>query len=397
MNWTAVESFCGAGGMAIGLKDAGFDSLLAFDLNEAAIKTYREGVGPEGQVIDARRVTGEELLNQIGLSRGELDLFAGGPPCQGFSLQRRRGYESDERNDLVSEYFRLVEGLMPRAFLLENVTMLGKIRGQKYTDEGFAKLHQLGYQITAGEVNCANYGMAQTRKRFIAVGIRGRNAFVFPAHTHEQAKWTTVGDTIGNIPDCPEDYSEHRNWANHIRCRVTHRNLEMLSHVPPGGGWRDIPKHLWLECMKRWDGKSGGWPDVYGRLEWTGQCPTITAGFDSFSRGRYTHPKWNRAITSREAARLQTFPDALRFFGTRHDVRLQIGNAVPPRLAFVFGEAIRQHLDGQLSIGSLLTSYPKFRQYAPVQAQQALFGEEFGNSTEHGHTESPVTVRITES
>jgi DNA (cytosine-5)-methyltransferase 1 len=373
---TAVESFCGAGGMAIGLKETGFASLLAFDLNKEAVRTYRAGVGPECRAMDARDVTGNGILHEVGLGKGELDLFAGGPPCQGFSLQRRRGYESDERNDLVSEYFRLVEELLPRAFLLENVVMLGKVRGRKYTKEGFSKLHSLGYQITAGEVNCADYGLAQTRRRFIAVGVRGKKPFEFPAHTRKPDDWATVRDAIGDLPDCPEDFTEHANISNHIRCRVTKRNLEMLSHVPPGGGWRDIPKRLWLDCMKRWDGKtSGGWPDVYGRLEWTGQCPTITAGFDSFSRGRYTHPVWNRAITPREAARLQTFPDSVRFLGTRHDVRLQIGNAVPPRLAEVFGTAIRRHLEGLPVNGVTSMSVPKSARYRPLEEQQSLFSE----------------------
>lgn len=324
--------------------------------------------------MDAREVRGDDLLKRIGLARGELDLFAGGPPCQGFSLQRRRGYESDERNDLVGDFFRIVEELLPRAFMLENVVMLGKVRGQRYTTEGFSRLHQLGYQITSGEVNCANYGISQTRRRFIAVGVRTAEPFEFPAHTHEEGQWKTVRDAIGDLPDCPEDFSEHPDWPNHIRCRVTQRNLEMLSHVPPGGGWRDIPKRLWLDCMKRWDGKSGGWPDVYGRLEWSGQCPTITAGFDSFSRGRYTHPEWNRAISPREAARLQTFPDRIRFCGTRHDVRLQIGNAVPPRLAFVFGEAIRKHLAGHKNKINVVVSVPKSKRYVPAQEQQLLFG-----------------------
>ena len=376
MRLTAVESFCGAGGMAIGLKEAGFMSLLAFDLNEPAISTYRQGVGSDGEVLDARIASGESILKRIGLGRGELDLFAGGPPCQGFSLQRRRGYESDERNDLVSEYFRLVDEILPRAFLLENVVMLGKLRGRKYTKEGFARLDRLGYKITTGEVNCANYGIAQTRKRFIAVGIRGKKDFAFPPHTHDRTKWATVRDAIADIPDCPKDFTEHPDFSNHIRCRVTQRNLEMLSHVPPGGGWQDIPERLWLDCMRRWDGKSGGWPDVYGRLEWSGQCPTITAGFDSFSRGRYTHPKWNRAISPREAARLQTFPDRIRFFGTRHDVRLQIGNAVPPRLAAVFGEAIRQHLNGSTSKPGVAMSYPKSARYKALETQPMLFAEE---------------------
>lgn len=373
MTLTAVEGFCGAGGMAIGLKAAGFESLLAFDNNPQAIDTYKQGVGPEGAVIDARQITGQMILREIGLRRGELDLFAGGPPCQGFSLQRRSGYESDERNDLVAEFFRLVEELYPRAFLLENVVMLGKIRGRKYTTDGFTKLQKLGYSIVHGVVNCANYGLAQTRKRFIAVGLRDQSPFVFPPHTHAEGRWTTVWDVIGNLPDCPEDFSEHPEFANHIRCKVTKRNLLMISHVPPGGGWHDIPRHLWLDCMKRWNGSSGGWPDVYGRLEWTGQCPTITAGFDSFSRGRYTHPEFNRAITPREAARLQTFPDSVRFFGTRHDVRLQIGNAVPPRLAEVLGRSIKNHLEGQIPVPTLRARYPESEVFQPSARQIQMF------------------------
>jgi DNA (cytosine-5)-methyltransferase 1 len=344
---TSIEGFCGAGGMALGLKKAGFESLLAFDYDAPAIDTYKRNIGPEGVVLDARKIKGADILRSLGLERGELDLFAGGPPCQGFSLQRRRGYESDERNDLVWDYFRLVEEMLPRSFLLENVVMLGKLRGRKYTRSGFTRLADLGYKISSGIVNCADYGMAQTRKRFIAVGIRSEEYFEFPQKVCLEAAYSTVQEAIGNLPDCPEDFTEHPKLANHIRCRITQKNSEMISHVPQGGGWKDIPRHLWLDCMKRWKGSSGGWPDVYGRLEWNGQCPTITAGFDSFSRGRYAHPKYHRAITPREAARLQTFPDTFHFLGTRHDVRLQIGNAVPPLLAEVFGQAIKQALSGK--------------------------------------------------
>lgn len=373
MNRFAVEGFCGAGGMALGLKEAGFNSVLAFDNNHSAIQTYKNCIGEEATIIDARMITGKEIMFRTGVQRGELDLFAGGPPCQGFSLQRRRGYQSDDRNDLVMEYFRLVDELLPRAFLLENVVMLGKIRGQKYTSVGFSRLHKLGYRISHCIVNCADYGIAQTRKRFIAVGIRNGRTFNFPPHTHHKDSWITVRDVIGDLPDCPEDYSEHPFFANHIRCRVTKRNLEMISHVPPGGGWHDIPRELWLDCMKNWNGSSGGWPDVYGRLEWNSQCPTITAGFDSFSRGRYTHPKYDRAITPREAARIQTFPDSVRFFGTRHDVRLQIGNAVPPRLAKVIGKSIFDHLEGNDVIYSGNDSYPICHYYQPTGKQLKLF------------------------
>jgi len=343
---TSIEGFCGAGGMALGLKQAGFKSLLAFDKDPAAIESYNKNIGPEGTLLDARTLKGPLLLKKLGLKKGDLSLFAGGPPCQGFSLQRRRGYESDERNDLVWDFFRLVEELYPKFFLLENVVMLGAIRGQKYTSEGFSSMKRIGYEVTYGVINCADYGMAQTRKRFIAVGSRVNGPFAFPWRFRSPGNYRTVGEVLKGLPDCPEDFKEHPDFPNHIRCRITQKNIEMISHVPPGGGWKDIPKRLWLDCMHRWKGESGGWPDVYGRLKLDGQCPTITAGFDSFSRGRYAHPTYNRAITAREAARLQTFPDTFRFFGTRHDVRLQIGNAVPPLIGKVFGDEFSKHLKG---------------------------------------------------
>ena len=117
-------------------------------------------------------------------------------------------------------------------------------------------------------------------------------------------------------------------------------NIKRFSYVPQGGGWQNIPYELRLECHKRANTKSGGWPDVYGRLNENGQCPTITGGFDSFTRGRYGHPIHNRPITPREAARIQGFPDSYVFMGNRGDVRSQIGNAVPPLLAEAVGKEI---------------------------------------------------------
>jgi DNA (cytosine-5)-methyltransferase 1 len=369
--FTSIEGFCGAGGMALGLQQAGFKNLLAFDKDSAAIESYQKNIGSEGAVLDARKIKGSALLRDLGLKKGELDLFAGGPPCQGFSLQRRRGYESDERNDLVWDFFRLVEELKPKMFLLENVVMLGAIRGQKYTSEGFSRMMRLGYAITFGIINCADYGMAQTRRRFIAIGSRVNGPFTFPWRTHLANNYKTVGEVLSGLPDCPVDFKEHSDFPNHIRCRITQKNIEMISHVPPGGGWKDIPKRLWLDCMHRWKGDSGGWPDVYGRLKLDGQCPTITAGFDSFSRGRYAHPVYNRAITAREASRLQTFPDTFRFFGTRHDVRLQIGNAVPPLIANIFGLGIIRHLKGSkvLKGPPALTPCAEFYKPRPMQKE----------------------------
>ena len=192
--------------------------------------------------------------------------------------------------------------------------------------------------------NCADYGLAQTRVRFIIVGRSKtlKASFIPPGRAVE--KWATVGEVLKGLPEPPTDYSEHPTFPNHYRARVTAINIERFSHVPQGGGWWSIPEKLRLQCHRRVDRSSGGWPDVYGRLEQAGQAPTLTAGFDSFTRGRYGHPTQDRPLTPREASRLQGFPDDFRFFGTKWDVRSQIGNAVPPPLAEAIGRAIRRSL-----------------------------------------------------
>ena len=197
--------------------------------------------------------------------------------------------------------------------------------------------------------NAADYGLAQTRKRFVIVGkhngVKAPFAIPDPTATH----WKTVREAIGDLPPPPDDYSNHPKLANHQMARVTDINVERFSHVPQGGGWRDIPMELRLECHKKADPSKGGWPDVYGRLSWDGQCPTITGGFDSFTRGRYGHPAQDRALTAREAARLQGFPDSYEFVGNRGDVRSQIGNVVPPPLACAIGKAIATSLEIEYS------------------------------------------------
>lgn len=344
MPLTCIEAFCGAGGMALGLGEAGYDVRLAFDNDRAAITTYTKNLSPHGRVLDAFRVQGADLLSEAGLARGELDLFSGGPPCQGFSKQRRGAHLLDDpRNSLVLEFARLVHEMHPRAFLFENVEIVGQKRGRDLIAELTRKLD--GYKIYQFRVNSADFGLAQTRGRFLMLGFRDDIPSAIP-YLIKDGRRATVRDAIGDLPPPPNDGREHPLIPNHIQCRITKENLERIKHVPQGGGWQDIPWDLRLDCHKVDKPLTGGWPDVYGRLEWNGQCPTITAGFDSFSRGRYAHPEQHRSITLREGARLQGFPDTYRFYGTRHNVRYQIGNAVPPPLAKAAGDAIRRALAG---------------------------------------------------
>ncbi|MCB9914976.1 MAG: DNA cytosine methyltransferase [Planctomycetes bacterium] len=336
--YTFLDSFCGPGGMSLGLEQAGFVPGLAFDLDEWAVRTHRHNLAGECIVADAREVEPRELLERLGVERGELALFAGGPPCQGFSKQKRGAHLGDARNDLVARFAELVRELVPRTFLFENVAIFGQKRGRPYLR--FMQEHLSEYALFPHFYNCADYGLAQTRERFVVVGVRRDQGVAFspPAPTAE--RWRTVGETLAGLPEPPEDYSIHPDFPNHQRARVTALNIERFSHVPQGGGWRDIPEALRLACHQSVDTSRGGWPDVYGRLEWDGQCPTLTGGFDSFTRGRYGHPLQDRPLTPREAARLQGFPDHFEFLGTRQHQRSQIGNVVPPPLAQAVGREL---------------------------------------------------------
>lgn len=338
MNYKFVESFCGPGGMSLGLEWAGLDPALSFDLDEWAVKTHRANLPGACIQADAAELTGAEILDRIGLSKGELPLFSGGPPCQGFSKQKRGAHNGDDRNRLVLEFARLIREVEPRAFIFENVAIFGKKRGQSYLRRMRDQL--TGYGLYPHFYNAADYGLAQTRERFVMVGLRNDQGVRFSVPPPTLTRWKTVGEVLDGLPEPPEDNSVHPDYPNHQRARVTAINIERFSHVRQGGGWQDIPESLQLPCHRNVDSSKGGWPDVYGRLRWDGQCPTITGGFDSFTRGRYGHPLHDRPLTPREAARLQGFPDDFEFLGTRQHQRSQIGNAVPPPLAKVVGQEV---------------------------------------------------------
>lgn len=331
--------------MSLGLQRAGFRIVSAFDLDPSAVITHSSNLGGVAFQADAASLSGEDLLARAGLSFGEPTLLCGGPPCQGFSRQRKGAAQGDDpRNSLVLHFARLVEETIPDFFLFENVDLVKGFRGSSLMERLCEDLGHLGYYIFDRVHSSDDHGVPQTRRRFFVVGqLRGRR-FKWPDSSHSRL---TVRNAIGDLPPPPSDGSEHPDFSNHLTTAVTAINVERFSHVPPGGGWRDIPVDLMLPCHRRVLDSgitSGMWPDVYGRLEWDRPAPTITAGFDSFTRGRYGHPSEDRPITPREAARLQGFPDWFRFYGNRRDVRSQIGNAVPPPLAEAIGRSILESL-----------------------------------------------------
>lgn len=336
----AIDVFCGAGGLSFGLTLAGFTVAAALDNDPVAVRTYAENVGGHVECGSIQDVSGKDLLLRAGIGRGECTLLAGGPPCQGFSLQRRGGRE-DSRNALVFQFVRMIEEIRPLFFLMENVSGLLTKHGKPILREFSLRTSRLDYVIHLELLDAVEFGVPQRRKRAFLVGERTPDfapRFLFPRPATAGVP-RTVRDAIADLPSPPEDGSCHPDYTNHYReARLAPINIEQIRHVPQGGGREHLPEYLQLGCHR--NNVSHRHMDVYGRLAWDEPSVTLTARFDSFTRGRYAHPEEHRSLTIREGARLQTFPDTFAFSGNREDQARQVGNAVPPLLACRLGEAV---------------------------------------------------------
>lgn len=338
--FSAIDLFSGAGGLSLGLMQAGFDIRLALDNDPDAVRTYRYNLGPHIVERSATDIAFTEILSLSGLSVGECDFLVGGPPCQGFS-QHRRGDDLDERNDLVQWFGNAVTHIRPKAFMLENVPYIAAKRGRAILANFIHQVESAGYRVQTAIVDASNYGVPQRRQRFIAVGCSNELEGGFTLPLSAGVASATVRDAIGSFPQ-PDLKSEHPDFANHIGSAISEENRRRISFVPQGGGWMDIPEELRLSCHTNHRGH--GHLDVYGRLTWDGLATTITAHSDSFTRGRYAHPKDDRPLTGRELAALQSFPAWFRFVADKKSVARLVGNAVPPALARSLAEAVREEL-----------------------------------------------------
>lgn len=337
---TAVDLFCGAGGLSLGLRWAGFDVVAALDNDPIAVATYGNNVGDHVRCASITGMSAAELLG-LSLSRpGRVTLLAGGPPCQGFSLQRR-GNREDERNGLVLEFVRMVEEVRPEFFLMENVGGLMTRHGKPFLRELSLRVGRIGYVVHTEVLDAWKHGVPQQRSRAFLVGERAdafAPRFRFPVPDPPDRR-RTVRDAIGDLPSPPADGSPHPLVPNHYReGRLSALNMERIRHVPEGGGRADLPERLRLACHV--NNPEHRHLDTYGRLAWAAPSVTITARFDSFTRGRFGHPAEHRSLTIREGARLQTFPDDFVFEGSREEAARQVGNAVPPEFARRLGLAV---------------------------------------------------------
>lgn len=331
-NAVAIDLFCGAGGLSLGLQQAGFQIVAAIDNDSIAASTYEANIrsGLLNGVIED--ISASDVLSKAGLSPGDCTLLAGGPPCQGFSLQRR-GSRKDPRNELILQFLRMVEEIRPRFFLMENVGGLLTKHGKPFLRELSLRTSRLQYVIHVATLDAVDFGVPQIRRRAFIIGEHTPNfhsRFAVPKPT--QATPRTVRDAIADLPSPPEDGTCHPLIPNHYReARLAAINRERIRLVPPGGGREHLPGYLQLACHV--NNPTHRHKDVYGRLSWDEPSVTLTAGFDSFTRGRFAHPVEHRSLTIREGARIQTFPDSFVFHGNREEGARQVGNAVPPLLA----------------------------------------------------------------
>jgi DNA (cytosine-5)-methyltransferase 1 len=336
---TAIDLFCGCGGLTTGLKKAGFRVLGAVDIDALSLKTYKanhRGVALWEKNI--KRLKPDDLLKVFGLSKGELDLLAGCPPCQGFSTMRTLNGTrviNDPRNDLLLEFLRFVEGLCPRTVMMENVPGLA---GDKSFEIFCSRMKQLGYIGSHRILNTAEYGVPQRRRRLIYLG-GWRMEIPF---ANRARKMKTVQDAIGGLPKAGESGDPVHDMPE----KRTPRIMALIRCIPKDGGSRtDLPEEDQLDCHKR----CNGFKDVYGRMAWGDVSPTITSGCFNPSKGRFLHPEEDRAITMREAALLQGFPRRYKFPTTdnKSAVALMIGNALPPPFITAHARVIRNALQNK--------------------------------------------------
>jgi DNA (cytosine-5)-methyltransferase 1 len=340
--YTAIDLFAGCGGFSLGLRNAGFDILLAVDKWDRAVSSYRRNFSHPALACDIKEITRKKLISEI--STKKIDVIVGGPPCQGFSIQRI-GEDHDPRNSLVFEFSRIVREMRPKIFAMENVTGLLGVRGRVIFDQLVSDLEKDGYSVDFQVLNAADFGVPQIRKRVFVVGwLKGSvSDFQFPVGCQADSGYVTVRQAFQGLLPPPRQGVEGVDPL-HYETRMSPLNRQRISIIPPGGGFESLPEELRVSCHKPGAAKIGH-RGVYGRLHPDAPAGTITARFDSFTRGRFGHPWQHRNITLREGARLQSFPDDFQFCGNQEEIAAQIGNAVPPGLATALATKLMEALN----------------------------------------------------
>jgi DNA (cytosine-5)-methyltransferase 1 len=383
----AIDLFAGSGGLSTGLEAAGFEIVFANELDSNYALSLREN-HPKTEILvgDIRSVQVEKVRRQLELGVGELDLLAGGPPCQGFSVNAPVRSAEDERNHLFRNYLQFVGVFKPKFVLIENVPGMVSFSKGATIVAILESLRDLGYSVDVRILFAPNFGVPQIRWRTIFLATRldinpsalfpvpeysasGNSNFTSKLHGASlklEPEYITanafrpcisVWDAIGDLPqivngggadsveyefDAKTEYQkllrkDSEKLRNHRCSKLGPVNIQRLPHIPEGGSWRDIPHELLPKGMQR--ARRSDHTKRYGRLDKKGLASTILTKCDPHW-GAYIHPTQDRVISVREAARLQSFPDTCVFHGSLTEQYAQVGNAVPPKFAQAIGEQI---------------------------------------------------------
>lgn len=334
--YTTIELFAGAGGLALGLEQAGFDAIGLIEVDKAASETLRLN-RPEWNVInaDVADISCLDLEEYFGIKKGELTLLSGGAPCQAFSYAGKRLGLEDARGTLFYHYAIFLEKLQPKMFLFENVKgLVSHDQGRTY--ETILRIFkEAGYTVDKQVLNAWDYGVAQKRERLITIGIRNDlvNEIKFKFPTPDKYR-PVLRDILNDVPE-----SEGTQYSAGKR--------EIFELVPPGGYWRDIPEDIAKAYMKSCWNMAGGRTGILRRLSLDEPSLTVLTSPSQKQTDR-CHPLEARPFNIRESARIQSFPDDWEFVGTVTQKYRQIGNAVPVELAHRVGLAIRVALEGEI-------------------------------------------------
>ena len=340
-----IDLFCGCGGLSKGFEMAGFEIEIAIDMWEDAVKTYNHNHNQKVAVCEDIHNWSDEFLKELA-SKGEIVGVVGGPPCQGYSTVGTRDV-NDPRNHLYLEYCRIVEKINPDFFVLENVKGLTTLAQGAFRDDIIKRFGDLGYNVKYEIVNAADYGVPQNRLRVFFVGIKGKE-FVFPKPLDYVL---TCEDALSDLPklNSADGLDEIHHYAsepvnefqkkmrglcteirNHQITEHSEQTVEIISMIPDGGSIKDLPREFW-EVRK--------YNKAFERMSSKRPSNTVDTGHRN-----YFHYSENRIPTARENARLQSFPDDFEVLGSKTSQYKQIGNAVPPLLAYEIAKAIREHL-----------------------------------------------------
>jgi DNA (cytosine-5)-methyltransferase 1 len=343
---SAIDLFCGAGGLSLGLKQAGVNIAAGIDLDPDCAYPFETNLGAKFLLKDVTELSAKEL-NEL-WHPGHIRLLAGCAPCQPFSSHRRGADTSDENNwNLLAQFERLVRETLPELVTMENVTRLGRMS----VFDGFvAALRELGYEVSFGTLFGPEFGLPQERRRLVLLASRV-GPVAMPVGKKDKQRFKTVAETIRHLPPLLSGESDPDD-ALHTARRLSPLNQARIEASLPGGTWRDWPDELLADCHRRESGAS--FQSFYGRMEWNRPSPTITTQAFNFGTGRFGHPEQHRSLTLREAAMLQGFPRSYQFVPdfvkpSMQSVGRLIGNAVPPVFGFAVGSSFQAVISREIA------------------------------------------------